>query len=86
MELRLDALQGTIWTPDFILATLDAHKPVVIMWIGTMPDGYADWIAANYTLMGTLDSENQVFPQSIYVLNSRADIQNVIAGWPLHQP
>jgi hypothetical protein len=82
---KSDILEASGWSPERALNTLDANKPVVVMWFGPMPEGFPEWLAANYTDMGLYDPNHLGYAQQIYVLNGREDVMAVMKGWPLEK-
>ena len=82
---KSDILEASGWSAERALTTLDANKPVVVMWFGPMPPGFAEWLAANYTDMGLYDPNHLGYAQQIYVLNGREDVMATMKNWPLEK-
>jgi hypothetical protein len=77
-------LGSTGWTASHVYRVLDEHKPAVVMWLGFKPDGFEQWLNANYVFMGIVKAD-RLRHQEIYVLKGQTALQELIETWPLNQ-
>jgi hypothetical protein len=84
LSYKANDLEVTGWTVERLRAEIERLTPVVVMWNG--PDEIPAWLYEDYHYLGDLDPNNSGFEQPIFVRNGHAEIDAVIATWPLREP